>query len=731
MTKRSFRALGALIALGALLGAQACKKDKAQAGETAPAAANTQAEGAGAGAAPEDDAALEQRFVSARGHGRELPAEPWDLPRIKERKTLRVLVEGDEATLLARRGTAMGRERDLAVDFALAEGLTAEFILVESFDDLLPMLQAGKGDVVAAELTMTKARWAQVAFAHPWHSVKEVVVGRRGAKDLPRSREELAGREVHVRRGSAYAQSLEALAEEGVAVKVVEVPVGEDPEGTAWRVGRGEVPLTVVDSHLLEAISAFNPDVEGLFPIAEGRQIAWAVRKDAQELRAALNRFVTRAALTAHLEDLFTGDLDAIKKRGVLRVLTRNNAVSYFIHKGQAFGFEHELMKMVAEDLGVRLQMVVPPSRDELLPWLLEGRGDVIAASLTITPERQAKVRFTRPYLFADEVVVQRAGGTVTALEHLKGRTVHVRPSSSYAQTLKGLGDRVGAFDIAAAPEDLEFEELVEQVARGDIEHTVVDSHLFAVERAYRDDVAEAFALNAPDQQVEIAFAVRPSSEKLAAHLDAFVKREYRGLRYNMAKKRYFENRRVIASAREDRLEKTGQISPYDALIKKYATRYGLDWRLLAALAYQESRFNPKAQSWVGAQGLFQVMPATGKGMGFQNLGDPEEGIHAGTLYLSKLIRNLDPKIPFKHRVRFALAAYNAGIGHVGDARRLAVEKGWDPNKWFGHVEKAMLLLQRPEYYKRARHGYCRGSEPVKYVSEIQLRYDHYVTLVD
>ena len=635
MTEWRLRASVALVALWALAGAAACKKDTAKAEESAGGA---KAGGAAAAAsedaaeAGEDEAALEQRFVTATGGARALPEEPWDLEKVKARGTLRILVEGDEAKLLARSGTALGRERDLADAFAREQGLIPEFILVESFDELLPMLVAGKGDVVAAELTVTRARQEQVAFAHPWHTVKEVVVGRRGAKDLPKDAKALAGREVHVRQGSSYAASLQGLVDDGVAVKVVDVPVGEDPEGTAWRVGRGQVPLTVVDSHVLDALAAFNPDVKGLFPIAEGRQIAWAVRKDAKSLRAALNRFVTRTALTSHQDERFVGDLDGIKKRGVLRVLTRNNAVSYFIHKGQAFGFEHELMKMVADELGVRLQMVVPPSREQLLPWLLEGRGDVIAASLTITPERKTQVRFSRPYLFADEVLVQRAGGTVKTLADLKGRTVHVRPSSSYAQSLKGLVDRAGAesepstFKVADAPEDLEFEELVDQVAKGDIEFTVLDSHLFAVERAYRDDVAEGFALNPEDQKVEIGFAVRPGSKKLGAYLDGFVKRKYRGLRYNMAKTRYFENRRGFARAKEDRLEKTGRLSPYDDLIKRYAIRYGLDWRLMAAQAYQESRFDPKAQSWVGAQGLFQVMPATGKSLGFDNLDGPRGG---------------------------------------------------------------------------------------------------------
>jgi len=173
-----------------------------------------------------------------------------------------------------------------------------------------------------------------------------------------------------------------------------------------------------------------------------------------------------------------------------------------------------------------------------------------------------------------------------------------------------------------------------------------------------------------------------------------------------------------------------GRLSPYDEILKKHSKRYGLDWRLMAAQAYQESLFDPEAESWAGAKGLFQLLPSTGLELGFEDLGDPEAGIQAGVRYMHQILARLEPRVPLKHRLRFALAAYNAGFGHLQDARRLAAEESLDPDKWFGHTEKAMLLLSQPRYYQRARYGYVRGSETVRYVSEIQNRYDHYVTLV-
>lgn len=168
-------------------------------------------------------------------------------------------------------------------------------------------------------------------------------------------------------------------------------------------------------------------------------------------------------------------------------------------------------------------------------------------------------------------------------------------------------------------------------------------------------------------------------------------------------------------------------ISPYDPLLQRYAAEYGLDWRLLAAQAWQESRFDPKARSWAGARGLLQVLPATGKELGFDDLSDPEQGIHAGARYLRELLTRFEPTLPFRERLHFALASYNVGAGHVQDARRLAAELGLDPSRWADHVEKAMLLLEEPRHFQRARHGYCRGSEPVRYVREIQATYERYL----
>jgi membrane-bound lytic murein transglycosylase F len=329
----------------------------------------------------------------------------------------------------------------------------------------------------------------------------------------------------------------------------------------------------------------------------------------------------------------------------------------------------------------------------------------------------------------------------LTDIHQLLGRRIHVWKSSSHYETLMKLQSVVGPFEIVPVPENMEFEDILDRVAAAEFPLAVVDSHIMEAELRYRDDVAVLFPLEDPRRvpperhtvrahDKAVAFAVRPGNGELAAFLDELIEDLEGSFEYGVIRNRYFEDNLRLPRVKARRAAVSGRLSPYDELFRLYSNRYGLDWRLMVAQAYQESGFDPDAASWAGAEGLLQLLPSTALELGFEDLQDPETAIHAGIKYMNLLLERLDPRIPLKHRLRFALAAYNAGWGHLQDARRLADEKGWDRDKWFGHTERAMLLLRLPEYYRRSRHGYVRGSEPVRYVSEIQNRYDHYVTLV-
>jgi membrane-bound lytic murein transglycosylase F len=175
------------------------------------------------------------------------------------------------------------------------------------------------------------------------------------------------------------------------------------------------------------------------------------------------------------------------------------------------------------------------------------------------------------------------------------------------------------------------------------------------------------------------------------------------------------------------RSDREASISPYDALARRYGAAHNLDWRLVVALMYQESRFQEGLVSPAGATGLMQILPETAAELGVVDLHDPDESVRAGTLYLSRLVQRWDPRLPLSTRLRFALASYDAGLGHVLDARQLAREIGLNPDRWYGNVERAMLLLEQEQYFANAKCGYCRGSETVHYVEEIDRRYRLYI----
>jgi membrane-bound lytic murein transglycosylase F len=362
------------------------------------------------------------------------------------------------------------------------------------------------------------------------------------------------------------------------------------------------------------------------------------------------------------------------------------------------------------------MELVVPPSREDLVPWLLAGKGDVIAAGLSASDARAARdgVVFSRLYNEVRETVVARADDpSVQRLEDLAGRRVVVREGSAYWRTLEEIRAGGIPLELIPCPEELETEEVIARVAEGEYDLTLADSHILAIALAWRDDVRAAVEI---DEPVRHGWALRPDSVELLSAINAYFQKEYRGTFFNVTSRKYFAKPERIRQHAAERALRRGQISE----------QHGFDWRLIAAQMYQESRFDPLARSYAGALGLLQILPRTARQVGVDDPYDPESGISAGVRYLAWTRDRFPKELPPDERAWFALAAYNAGSGHVNDARRIAVEEGLDPERWFGQVETAMLLKRKPEYARRSRFGYCRCGEPVQYVREIRQRYQAY-----
>ncbi|MFV2054994.1 MAG: transporter substrate-binding domain-containing protein [Thiohalomonadales bacterium] len=659
--------------------------------------------------------------------------ESGDLDAIRKRKQLRVLVPmfADQARYLPRAGLPLAYEQELILSYAATMDLVPIWVYVKEYGDLITRLNAGEGDMISGNMTATESRKQVVAFSLPIDIVKEQLVVAADAEI--KSLTDMSGKSLAVQSSSSFWDTAQGLLKTMPDIHIETVIEGVSIQTIVDEVADGEYDATIVDSNLMSAILAYSDEVKPVLDVADHRVIAWAVRKDSLMLKASLDTFVQQQKLAESRPTRYTDDLPVIKQRKTLRVLTRNNTANYYLWRGRLMGFEYELVKEFSKKQGLRLEMIVVPARDQLKDWLLEGRGDLIAASMSIRPLNivQSSLIFSDRYNSVNEVIVMRSDDkSIETLEDLQGRKIYVRQSSSYWNSLSKLKQTGLAFDLMAVPEIMETEEIIAKVADGSYDLTVSDSNLVEIELAWRTDIKASLIIR---QGIQHGWLMRKNNPQLQAAVADFIKSTYRGAFYNITKTKYFKKKRRISKYVKMRNNKElrDQLSPYDEIVKRLSEKKALDWRLVVSQMFHESRFNPKARSWVGAQGLLQVMPRTAAEFGVTNLADPEQGILAGVRYLAWLRHRFEPELSVKDRMWFVLASYNAGLGHVRDARRLAKQRGLNPNIWFQNVEKAMLLLSKPKFSKLARFGYVRGSEPVKYVREVHDRYLAYLQFTE
>lgn len=660
------------------------------------------------------------------------PNEILDLPDLRWGSALNVLVPGQALvqTLTPLERQAHQVELELIERFAEKHYLKPVLVPIGRRTDLIPALLSGAGQVIAANLHVTSKRKDLIAFSEPIYTVREQLVVRAG--DQIHSAADLRKREIAVRERSSFWNVIEEVRQKEplIGVRLLSEQVSE--EEILHGVVEGRYDMAAVD---ITALHQRPGDWQGLKVVPglfEDQAIAWGTHPKAASLLEALNHFLRKEQLARRPQTIYKEDFPGIKQRKLLRVLTRNNATTYFIWRGKLMGFEYDLLKKFVDEHGIQLEMIVPPSRDLLIPTLLWGGGDVIAASLTISDERRSHgLEFTLPYNVVSEVLVSRKDDPINHISQLEGRTLWVRRSSSYWMTLDQLRLKSDlGFILKAAPEYLETEEIIDRVAKGEYDLTVSDSHILDVALTWRDDVRGVFELK---RNVKHGWAVRKDDRKLLHALNAFIEKEYKQLYYNVVYEKYFENPKRIKSLVEHRADglNGAALSPYDDIVRKHAEEYGFDWPLIVAVMFRESRFDKDAKSWAGARGVMQILPVTAKRFGIDNLSDPEQGIIAGIRMLSWIYSRFEQELPVKERTWFTLAAYNAGLGHLFDARALARDQGLDPNRWFDNVEKAMLLLSNPKYYRKATYGYVRGIEPVTYVRDIRKLYHAYRQLID
>ncbi len=422
----------------------------------------------------------------------------------------------------------------------------------------------------------------------------------------------------------------------------------------------------------------------------------------------------------------FTGDLDAMVKRRLIRAGVVFNRTHYFIDHGQQRGLAYESLTKFEDDLNAELKTgvlkvhvaFVPLSRELLLPALAEGKVDMVAAMLTVTPERQALVDFTEPTRtkISEVVVVGPGVPPVATPEDLSGREVFVRGSSSYNASLISLNERLKAVGrppvvIKPAPEVLEDDDILEMVNAGLVSLTVVDSYMAEFWSQVFPKIAVQPATVRSD--ANLAVAIRKNSPKLQETANRFVRKNQEGSLFrNVLERRYMQSAKYVKDAASE-AERKKYLAIVN-LFKKYGDQYDLDYLLMAAQGYQESTLDQAVKSPVGAIGVMQVMPATGKELNVGDIALLEPNIHAGVKYMRFMIDRYYANEPMDrlNKGLMTFASYNAGPGRVRQLRNEAAKRGLDPNVWFGNVER--VASERI------------GRETVQYVSNIYKYYIAY-----
>jgi membrane-bound lytic murein transglycosylase F len=432
-----------------------------------------------------------------------------------------------------------------------------------------------------------------------------------------------------------------------------------------------------------------------------------------------------------------SGDLDDILKNGKLTVLAENSSTSYFIYRGKKMGFEYELLKEFADDLGVELVIKVVQDLDKLTDLLNNKEGDLISCNYTYTKDRLEKINFSEPYFITPQVLIQRKpegaekmgyeelnAHMVRSPEQLANKKVHVWKNSSYHKRLLNLQDEIGdTIYIEEQNGQIGTEEMIEMVSEGMIDFTVTEQNLAKANEKFYDNIDVQTVLSVKQK---ICFGLRKSCPLLQARLDKWLLGFMKKAEFRHLKRKYFELGASSAmTAAPIRKLKKGELSPFDAVFKREAAKYSWDWTLLASMAYQESRFNPDVVGYGGAYSMMQFMPTVGPKYDVYPDSPPEVQIAGGMKLIHKYYVKWGKITNVEQRIKFSLASYNAGLGHVEDAVRLAKKHGKNPEKWDDNVEVMMLNLSKQSYYRDpvVRNGAHRGNITFKYVRGIYSRH--------
>jgi membrane-bound lytic murein transglycosylase F len=446
-----------------------------------------------------------------------------------------------------------------------------------------------------------------------------------------------------------------------------------------------------------------------------------------------LSRWVTPSSKIEALVDL-----DSIVTRGKLIAVIENNSTDYFLYKGEPKGFQFEMLQELGNYLGLQVEILVnnDPSKNSML--LKNNECDIIANSLNSLRSNEGEIICSLPLLETELVLVQRkasdllinADKVIRDFSELEGKSVYVPLQSDNAQMIGQLtNDMALKINVYEMPQYSQ-EKLIGLVALGEIDYTICNTLLA---KSLRTIYPELDFETVVKKAEPIVWNFRRSSPALAQKINQWINEISGSTHLSILTEKYFNNREHWFPAEKSGNRIAEKISAYDEIIKKYSGYINWDWRLLASLIYQESRFKPGVKSKQGAWGLMQMMPATQSHFGIDTTASPEKQIFAGVRYIKYLDYAFADRIPdSEERIKFILASYNIGPGHIYDAQKIAVKTGKNPQKWFNNVDTCLLRKSQRRHYSDPdiQFGYCKGTETFLFVQEILTRFQHYKNVV-
>lgn len=417
--------------------------------------------------------------------------------------------------------------------------------------------------------------------------------------------------------------------------------------------------------------------------------------------------------------------LEQIQHDGVLLVATRNSPTTYFEGPDGPTGFEYDLVSRFAKELNVKVKIITPSNLADILSLVSQNQVHLAAAGLTITESRKDWVRFGPPYQTITQQLVYRMGSEnkkPRKLSDLIGKHIEVVANSSHVEQLEALQASQPELEWVENPE-LDSGELLNLVWEQVIDYSIADSNEVKLNKRFYPELNTAFDIS-PPQELAWAFPISKDNSLYDA-ATAFIKKMKSTGELNILLDRYYGyiERFNFAGTRTYLRHIHKRLPKYRELFEQAANKNGLDWRLLAAIGYQESHWNPDARSPTGVRGIMMLTLPTAEYLGIKDRIDPKQSIIGGAKYIKKLIDRIPQQIKEPDRTWFALAAYNVGLGHLEDARVITQKRGGNPNAW-SDVKENLPLLSRRKWYKQTKHGYARGREPVRYVEYIRSYYD-------